>query len=89
MSPTIQEIAESIAEAGALIGDERDGVINAARLTAREARAALEAIGQMTIGNARDFRSWRGQISGTRTEWKALLRAEAAIASLYGIGKRT
>jgi hypothetical protein len=85
------EIGEAIADAGALIGDERIGVLRATAaaiknerrgavyLTRPEARAALEAISQMTSGNARSFVEWRSQTSGTLADWRALLRAEAKI----------
>jgi hypothetical protein len=49
------------------------------RLTDAERRAALDAIGQMTDGNARDFSEWRQQTSGHISEWRALLRAEAKL----------
>lgn len=41
-----------------------------------EIEAALNAMGQMTDGNARDFVEWRKCTSGSRAEWLALLRAE-------------
>lgn len=45
-------------------------------LTDAEIRAALEAISQMTDGNARDYREWRLQTGGHYATWLALLRAE-------------
>lgn len=51
-------------------------------LTRAEATAALNAIGQMTDGNARDFGEWHRSTSGTRAQWKALLRAECKIAAI-------
>ena len=45
-------------------------------LSDAEARATLEAISQMTSGNARDYREWNNQTHGSYAEWQALLRAE-------------
>lgn len=50
-------------------------------LTKGEAKAALQAIGQMTDGNARDYGEWTSQTHGTVSQWRALLRAEAKIAA--------
>jgi hypothetical protein len=36
----------------------------------------LEAIGQMTDGNARSFDEWRKQTHGTISQWNALIAAE-------------
>ena len=44
-----------------------------------EAKAALDAISQMTDGNARDFVEWRKQTHGTRAQWQALLRIESKL----------
>ena len=84
-----KEIADEIADAGALIQcAERQAVVSAAAAAIRAARkgavyltpaeltAALEAIGQMTSGNAHDFDSWKEQTHGTRRQWQALLNAE-------------
>lgn len=49
-------------------------------LSDAEARAALGAIGQMTMGNANDFDEWCSQTCGSKAEWLALLRAEKKIA---------
>jgi hypothetical protein len=93
---TPREIAEDIADAGALLAEtdearaikravrnvisvERRGVV---RLTKAEAQAALDALGQMTCGNAYDFGEWRKNTSGTRAEWDALLRAEKKLRGL-------
>lgn len=57
-------------------------------LTQAEAKAALEAISQMTEGNANDFTEWRKQTSGAFATWKALRRAEAKLTAFaYGRGK--
>lgn len=48
-------------------------------LTRAEIHAVLEAVGQMTSGNARSFDEWRQQTSGSKREWNALLRGEAAL----------
>jgi hypothetical protein len=45
-------------------------------LTPAEIEAALNAISQMTNGNARDFSEWKLATHSTRAEWNALLRAE-------------
>ena len=45
-------------------------------LTLAEIEAALEAISEMTDGNARDFGEWKLATHRTRAEWNALLRAE-------------
>ncbi len=45
-------------------------------LSRAEIEAALNAIGQMTSGNAYDFGEWHKDTSGTRTEFNALIRAE-------------
>jgi len=85
-----REIASDVADAGALLADaaetraikaavaeairkERKGAI---RLTVAEAKAALEAIGQMTQGNGYSFKEWHSQTSEPRRVWDALLRAE-------------
>lgn len=52
------------------------------QLTQGEAKAALEAISQMTDGNARSFDEWRQQTHGTNGQWLALLRAEAKINAI-------
>ena len=92
---TPAEIGRSIADAGALIGDEAKGVAKAAadairaerrgaiKFTQGEARAALEAISQMTDGNARCFEEWRKQTCGSYSTWLALLRAEAKLVALF------
>lgn len=49
------------------------------KFTRAEAREALNAIGQMTDGNARCFEEWNKQTCGNRHEWNALLRAEAKL----------
>ncbi len=91
-----KDIGQEIADAGALLHDtdEFKGVANAAArairaerkgaifLTKGEAKAALNAVGQMTGGNTYDFYEWRSQTSGTRSEWRALLNAEAKIKAL-------
>jgi hypothetical protein len=55
-------------------------------LTRDEAQAALEAISQMTDGNARDFSEWRRQTCGTKAQWNALIRAEAKIREIANHG---
>lgn len=55
---------------------------NILQLTSAEARAALEAISQMTDGNGRDFSEWRLQTHGSHPRWLALLRAERKIMAL-------
>ena len=45
-------------------------------LTRAEITAALEAISQMTDGNARDFEEWKLSTSGTWAEWQALCRVQ-------------
>lgn len=47
-----------------------------------EAKAGLEAISQMTDGNARSFDEWRQQTHGTHAQWKALLRLEAKLRNV-------
>ena len=49
--------------------------------TSMERNAVVQAIGQMTDGNARDFGEWKSQTHGTAAEWRALLRAEARLRS--------
>jgi hypothetical protein len=44
-----------------------------------ELRALVDAVGQMTEGNARDYSEWKSQTHQTRAEWHALLRAEATL----------
>ena len=48
-------------------------------LTNREIIALINAVAQMTDGNARDFDEWRKQTSSTRREWNALLQGEAKL----------
>lgn len=91
-SPT--EIGQDIAEAGAMIGEERLAVARAAAqairderrgavwLTKGEARAVLDAISEMTDGNARDFAEWNRQTHRPHSVWRALLRAEAKIVEV-------
>ena len=50
-------------------------------LTRAELSAVLEAISQMTDGNARDFSSWREQTCGNRREWANLLSGEGKLQS--------
>jgi hypothetical protein len=50
-----------------------------ANLTRAEAEALIEAVSQMTGGNAYDYASWKECTSGTRKEWRALLRGEAKL----------
>ncbi len=90
-----KEIGLEIADAGALLHgtDEFKAIANLATrviraerkgaifLTKAEAKAALDAIGQMTGGNTYDFCEWKSQTSGTMRQWLALLRAETKIAS--------
>jgi hypothetical protein len=52
-------------------------------LTAGEARAALEAISQMTSGNGYSYSEWRSQTHGTYGEWQALRRAEKKIIEAF------
>ena len=49
------------------------------KLTKEEAKAAVQAISQMTLGNNYDFHEWKLRTHGTRAEWLALLRAEAKL----------
>lgn len=98
---TAKQIGEEIAEAGALIEGERDAVVSAAAAAIRAARkdavyltkveiaAALEAMSQMTSGNAYDFELWKEQTHGTRHEWKALKRAEEKLLAAKRKGGRT
>ena len=95
---TPKQIAEQIAEAGALLRDsaERSGIIHCAaefirqertragnlNLTRLEAEAVLRAVGQMTEANSYDFNEWRSQTSGTAAEWHALRRAERKLQTL-------
>lgn len=92
------DIGKEIADAGALLHETHEfkGVASAAAraireerrgaicLTKGEAKAALDAISQMTFGNARDYSEWKSQTHGTRSQWEALLRAEAKISILIG-----
>jgi len=48
-------------------------------LTKAEILALLEAVGQMTDGNARDYPSWEQQTGGTPAQWRALLRGEVRL----------
>jgi hypothetical protein len=48
-------------------------------LSDAEARAALDAIGQMTQGNNNDFDEWKSQTHGSHAEWLALRRVEEKI----------
>jgi hypothetical protein len=50
--------------------------------TLAELWAALNAISQMTDGNARSFDEWKIMTHGSETEWSALLRAEAKLRLL-------
>lgn len=56
-------------------------------LTRAEIRALVNAVGQMTDGNANDFPSWRSQTSGTRTEWNALKAGEAKLLTALNTGR--
>jgi hypothetical protein len=49
-------------------------------LTKGEAAQLLEAVGQMTDGNARDFDEWRKQTHGSHAQWRALLKGEHKLA---------
>lgn len=55
-------------------------------LSDAEARAALDAIGQMTQGNANSFTEWQSQTHGSHAEWLALLRAEAKLTEARRTG---
>lgn len=46
------------------------------RLSDAELRAAIDAISQMTDGNARDYGEWKLCTGGSYAEWQALLRAQ-------------
>jgi len=58
---------------------KRDGM---PKLTRTELSAALEAISQMTDGNARSYDDWKSMTHGGKAEWNALLRAEAKLKLL-------
>jgi hypothetical protein len=91
-----RELGEEVADGACMLRGtaERNHVISAVqkivteerhqaiKLTKAEASAALDAISQMTDGNARDYSSWREQTCGAYATWQALIRAEQKIRSI-------
>lgn len=61
----------------------------AVQFTPAELSAVLDAISQMTYGNANDYGEWRMQTGRPRREWSALLRGEAKLADAWKIAEAT